>query len=46
MKVYIDKRGIAHEETIQFDINDPRDMKIKKWFDKNLKPVTTPPINK
>ena len=37
MKIYTDKQGISHEETIQFDKNNPRDVKIKKWFDKGLK---------
>jgi hypothetical protein len=36
MKVYIDKQGISHEETIEFDENNPRDMEIKEWFDKGL----------
>lgn len=36
MKIYIDKKGIAHEETINFDKNNKRDMKIKKLFEKNI----------
>ena len=35
MKIYIDKQGISHEETIEFD-NSDRDKKVKKWFKKGL----------
>ena len=35
MKVYTDKKGISHEETIEFD-NSDRDKRIKKWFRKGL----------
>jgi len=36
MKVYIDKKGIAHEETINFDKNNKRDMETKKWYKKSI----------
>lgn len=41
MKVYTDKKGISHEETLEFDEKDPRDVATKKWFDEGLNPPTT-----
>lgn len=40
MKAYTDKKGISHEETLEFDEKDPRDVATKKWFDKGLNPPT------
>lgn len=36
MKIYTDKQGISHEETMEFDPNNPKDVAAKKWFDRGL----------